>query len=100
MPSIKECPAIRLPREEIRIKDARMARIGPQRRPHYRVVQMETLHRIAWLCMSQGQQALPFVDAGEDFRQHPAYQEGFLTDEPDLSLYDETPPQDRTIDEG
>jgi hypothetical protein len=57
----------------------------------YRVVQMETLHRIAWLCMSQGQPSLPFVEEDEDFRQHPAYQEGFLTDEPDLSLYHETP---------
>ena len=60
----------------------------------YRVVQMETLHRIAWLCMSQGQQLLPFVDEDEDFRQRPAYQEGFLTDEPDLSVYDETPEED------
>jgi transposase len=58
----------------------------------YRVVQMETLERIAWLCMSQGQQLLPFVDEDEEFRQRPAYQEGFLTDEPDLSVYDETPP--------
>ena len=57
----------------------------------YRVVSMETLHRIAWLCMSQGQQLLPFVDEDESFRQHPAYQEGFLTDAPDLSIYDETP---------
>jgi hypothetical protein len=57
----------------------------------YRVVEMETLHRIAWLCLSQGQQSLPFVDEDEDFRQRPAYQEGFLTDEPDLSVYDETP---------
>jgi hypothetical protein len=63
--------------------------LGRARR--YRVVQMETLHRIAWLCMSQGQQPLPFVDEDEDFRQRPAYQEGFLTDEPDLSVYDETP---------
>ena len=60
----------------------------------YRVMQKETLHRIAWLCMSQGQQALPFVDEDEDFRQRPAYQEGFLTDEPDLSVYDETPRED------
>jgi len=57
----------------------------------YRVVSMETLHRIAWLCMSQGQQLLPLVDEDESFRQHAAYQEGFLTDEPDLSVYDETP---------
>ena len=65
----------------------------------YRVVQMETLHRIAWLSMSQGQHPLPDVEVDESFRQRPAYQEGFLTDEPDLSLYDETPPVDRTTDE-
>jgi len=65
----------------------------------YRVVQMETLQRIAWLCMSQGQEPLPDVEVDESFRQRPAYQEGFLTDEPDLSVYDETPGEDRTADE-
>jgi len=65
----------------------------------YRVVEMETLQRIAWLCMSQGQEPLPDVDVDESFRQRPAYQEGFLTDEPDLSVYDETPREDRTADE-
>ena len=60
----------------------------------YRVVQLETLQRIAWLCLSQGQRSLPFVDEEEDFRHRPAYQEGFLTDEPDLSVYDETPRED------
>ena len=39
------------------------------------------------------------MDEDEDFRQRPAYEEGFLTDEPDLSVYDETPPEDRTVDE-
>jgi hypothetical protein len=67
---------------------------------HYRVVQMETLHRIAWLCMSQGQEPLPEVEVDESFRQRPAYQEGFLTDEPDLSVYDETPQEDHPTDEG
>ena len=62
----------------------------------YRVVQMETLQRIAWLSMSQGQQPLPDVEVDESFRDRPAYQEGFLTDEPDLSLYDQTPPDPRT----
>jgi hypothetical protein len=65
----------------------------------YRVVQMETLHRIAWLCLSQGQRWLPFVDEEEDFRQRPAYQEGFLTDEPDLSVYDEAPREDQPGEE-
>jgi len=65
----------------------------------YRVVQMETLQRIAWLCTSQGQEPLPDVEVDESFRQRPAYQEGFLTDEPDLSVYDETPREDHTTDE-
>jgi hypothetical protein len=32
---------------------------------------------------------LPEVEVDEDFRQRPAYQEGYLTDEPDLSVYDQ-----------
>jgi hypothetical protein len=52
---------------------------------------MESLRRIAWFCMSQGQQPQPYVDmdVDEGFRQRPAYQEGCLTDEPDLSIYDD-----------
>jgi hypothetical protein len=65
----------------------------------FRVTEMETLQRIAWLSMSQGQEPLPDVEVDESFRQRPAYQEGFLTDEPDLSVYDEPPPQeDRPAD--
>ena len=64
----------------------------------YRVVQMETLHRIAWLCMSQEQHPLPDVESDEDFRQRPAYEEGFLTDEPDLSVYDDMPPEEPPTD--
>jgi hypothetical protein len=64
----------------------------------YRIVQMETLRRIVWLCLSQEQQALPYVEVDESFRQRPAYQEGFLTDEPDLSVYDETPREDYPTD--
>jgi hypothetical protein len=56
----------------------------------YRVLALETLERIAWLCTSQGHQPLPEVDVDESFRDRPAYQEGCLTDEPDLSIYDET----------
>ena len=65
----------------------------------YRVVHMETLRRIAWFCMSQGQQPLPYAEVDESFSQRPAYQEGFLTDEPDLSVYDDIPRQDNTTDE-
>jgi hypothetical protein len=67
----------------------------------YRVLQMETLQRIAWFCMSQGQgkECLPWADVDESFRERPAYQEGCLTDEPDLSIYDEIPREDETGDE-
>ena len=56
---------------------------------HYRIVDLATVERIAWLCINQDEEVLPQVDVDEDFRQRPAYQEGCLTDEPDLSMYDE-----------
>jgi hypothetical protein len=65
----------------------------------YRVVHLETLQRIAWLCMSQGQQPLPYAEVDENFRQRPAYQEGCLTDEPDLSIYDEMLREDDAPDQ-
>jgi transposase len=61
-----------------------------QRALRYRVVHLQTLQRIAWFCMNQGeQQFLPFPEVDESFRDRPAYQEGCLTDEPDLSIYDQ-----------
>jgi hypothetical protein len=36
--------------------------------------------------MSQGEACLPDAEVDESFRDRPAYQEGYLTDEPDLSL--------------
>ena len=55
----------------------------------YRVVDLATLRRIAWLCISQSEDVLPQADVDEDFQQRPAYQEGSLTDLPDLSVYDQ-----------
>jgi transposase len=60
-----------------------------QRALRYRVVELEMLRRIAWLCVSQGEHPLPDPQIDEDFQQRPAYQEGCLTDEPDLSIYDD-----------
>ena len=61
----------------------------------YRVVELETIKRIAWFCMNQGEERLPDVDVDANYRERPAYQEGCLTDEPDLSQYDlDDPPQD------
>lgn len=59
----------------------------------YRIALMQTLERIAWFCMSQSrtEQCLPYADFDENYRQRPAYQEGCLTDEPDLSIYDNPP---------
>jgi len=54
----------------------------------YRIVNLETLRRIAWLCMQQDERPLPEADVDENFHQRLAYQEGCLTEEPDLSIYD------------
>ena len=62
-----------------------------ERALRYRVVHLQTLHRIAWFCLSQSQERLPDVEVDDTFRQRPAYQEGCLTDEPDLSRYDSPP---------
>lgn len=62
-----------------------------ERALRYRVIYIESLHRIAWFCMSQGNGTLPEpeVQVDENFRERPAYREGYLTDEPDLSVYDQ-----------
>jgi transposase len=59
-----------------------------QRARRYRIVQLQTIERIAWLCMSQDEEYLPHAEIDESFRERPAYEEGCLTDEPDLSRYD------------
>jgi transposase len=60
-----------------------------KRAHRYRIVDLATVRRIAWLCISQPEDALPQADVDEDFRQRPAYQEGSLTDQPDLSIYEQ-----------
>jgi transposase len=60
-----------------------------QRALRYRIVDLATLRRIAWLCISQQDDVLPQADVDEDFQQRLAYQEGCLTDQPDLSVYDQ-----------
>jgi transposase len=60
-----------------------------ERALRYRILDMATLHRIAWFCMSQGEEQFLDVDVDEGYHERPAYQEGCLTDEPDLSIYDQ-----------
>ena len=65
-----------------------------ERARKYRITDLETLERIALLYLQQGPGQLPLVAIDEAFRERPAYQEGSLTDPPDLSLYQEPPPSD------
>jgi transposase len=53
----------------------------------YRIVDLDALRRIAWYCMSQEGLPLPEADVDENLQQRPAYREGYLTEEPDLSIY-------------
>jgi hypothetical protein len=66
---------------------------------YYRIVDLATLRRIAWLCLSQEENVLPEPEVDEDFRQRPAYQEGYLTDHPDLSVYDQLSEEQEKEDE-
>lgn len=58
-----------------------------ERAHKYRITSMETIERIAILCLGQGEERLPLVEVDDRFRQRQAYQEGYLTDPPDLSVY-------------
>jgi len=65
----------------------------------YRIVDLATVRRIAWLCISQAEDVLPEADVDADFQQRPAYQEGCLTDQPDLSIYDQLFTEDENEEE-
>lgn len=60
-----------------------------QRALRYRILDMAAVRRIAWFCMSQGEERVFDVDVDDSYRERPAYLEGCLTDEPDLSIYDD-----------
>lgn len=59
-----------------------------ERAMRYQIADIDTLHRIARLCLSQDDVQVPGVDVDESFRQREAYRQGSLTDAPDFSLYD------------
>jgi hypothetical protein len=65
-----------------------------QRAHKYRITDRQTLQQIALLYLQEGSGQLPLVPIDEAFRERPAYQEGSLTDPPDLSLYRDPPPSD------
>jgi hypothetical protein len=66
----------------------------------YRILDLATLRRIAWICLTQEDAPPADVEVEEDFQQRPAYQEGYLTDQPDLSVYDQFNEEEKTEDEG
>ena len=63
-----------------------------ERAHHYQITSLATLERIALLYLEAGSGELPWVEIDQSFRQREAYQEGSLTEPPDLSRY-ETPPE-------
>lgn len=58
-----------------------------ERAHRYHITRLETLERIALLYLDDTALPDPFVDP--DLEKRPAYQEGSLTETPDLSRYDE-----------
>ena len=64
-----------------------------ERALRYRIVEIETLRRIAQLFLVQGEPLLPNPPVDEGFRDRDAYRQGHLTETPDFSAYDQ-PPED------
>lgn len=60
-----------------------------ERAHHYRISDLKTLERIAHLYLQEAPGQLPLPAIDESFRHRPAYQDGSLTDSPDLSQYHE-----------
>ncbi|MGA2661655.1 MAG: hypothetical protein ABSH34_29585 [Verrucomicrobiota bacterium] len=63
-----------------------------ERARKYRITSLETLQNIAWLYLQQGPGQVPLVEIDAAFRQRQAYQEGCLTDPPELSADQDPPP--------
>jgi transposase len=59
-----------------------------ERALRYQIADIETLQRIARLCLSQDDRPLPGAEVDESFRQRESYRQGSLTDTPDFSLFD------------
>ena len=58
-----------------------------ERARKYRITDLETVERIALLYLQQGIGQLPLPEVDAHLTQRPAYQEGSLTEPPDLSIY-------------
>ena len=60
-----------------------------QRAAKYQITDSDTLWRIALLQMTEGAGSLPLPQIDEAFQERETYQQGSLTEQPDLSLYDQ-----------
>ncbi len=79
-----------------------------QRAHKFRIASLEIIERIALLYLREGATELPLAEVDEAFQERAAYQEGALTDLPDLSHYqapaeqqppDQAPPQQQPPDQ-
>lgn len=60
-----------------------------QRAHQYRVFDLATIRRIAWLLVDPCADTTPReIEIDNDYQRRPSYAEGSLTDEPDLTTYD------------
>jgi transposase len=69
-----------------------------ERAHKYRITEIDIIERIALLHLSQGMDLLPWAEVDDSFRQRPAYQDGALTEAPDLSIYEDEEPNDQDHD--
>ena len=64
-----------------------------ERAAQFRIEEIPTIERIACLYLQQGTGVLPVAEVDEQFTQREAYLEGSLTEAPDLSIYQDPPPE-------
>ena len=62
-----------------------------QRASQYQITSLDTIERIARLHLQVDSSTVAWVQLDENFRQRQTYQEGSLTEAPDLSLYENPP---------
>jgi len=71
-----------------------------ERAHKYKITSIETIERIAFLCMQRGRETLPLAEVDEGFRDRDSYQEGYLTDQPDLSVYENLSEEEEEENDG
>jgi len=65
-----------------------------ERAHKYKITSIDVIGRIALLGLGQDDADLPLAEIDQDFYRREAYQEGILTEQPDLSIYEDTSEED------